>query len=49
MQQRHIYTRTERRGKRLAVRDRERECVRETGVAENGVGVCCKNLENREK
>jgi hypothetical protein len=43
---RHIYTQTERRGKGLAVggTERERVCVRERRrVAENGVGVHCKN------
>ncbi len=46
MKDRHIYTRTERRGNRLAAgeteRERERECERQR-VAENRVGVHCKN------
>jgi hypothetical protein len=42
--QHQFYTQTDRRGKRLAAREteRERECERQR-VAENGVGVCCKN------
>ena len=41
---RHIYTRTERRGKGLADGETERESVRERQrVAENRVGVRCKN------
>jgi hypothetical protein len=44
MKNRHINTRTERRGKGLAARETEREresvCVR---VAENRVGIHCKN------
>ncbi len=48
MRNRHIYTRTERRGKGLAAgeteRERERERVCERWrVAENRVGVHCKN------
>jgi hypothetical protein len=44
MQQCHIYTRTERREKGLAAGETERERVCERRrVAENGVGVHCKN------
>ncbi len=44
MQQHHIYTQTERRGKGLAAGETGRESVCERQrVAENGVGVRCKN------
>ncbi len=40
----HFYTRTERRGKGLAAGETERESVcKRRRVAENRVGVCCKN------
>jgi hypothetical protein len=40
----HIYIQMERRGKGLAARETERECVCERRrVAENGVSIGCKN------
>ncbi len=44
MQNHHIYTQTERRGNRLDTRETERESVcKRWRVAENGVGIPCKN------